>query len=168
VLVLNQDTFAGGFPLTRKLNELWDLGLEDLPVSAVYDEKAIRTARVQTRVRREHVVHTTLETWRRLATMESRTTGFQNLSTDGAVKESDFLHDQDITMIRMENELLRFENGFLKSKSAVRRPREGADAAQLSADLKYVLRKIGRFPFGMYFKRKKKFKAIFSRYGIST
>jgi GT2 family glycosyltransferase/glycosyltransferase involved in cell wall biosynthesis len=144
VLVVHHGTFKQEFPLAAKLNELWDLGLGSVAVSAVYDESLTRLSPVRARTTSAELVDEALDIWRTLAALEQETTGLADLKTENALVRNDFVFDLSAAIMQSEKELLERENESLKTANAKLQGELGSLSARANkaAELDFRLKRI--------------------------
>lgn len=136
-LVVCLDTLRHGMDLSKVLSERWNLDLEPKDFLAIYDPAANNEGRNFARVAEVPSARAAMRTWQRLKELEERhaeETGVTPMPDDEPKLISG--HNPDILL--MENELLLFENAFLRE-----RLEERTDLKKLQKDVTKLRKNLG-------------------------
>jgi hypothetical protein len=113
VVVVNHRSLANGFPLSEALNERWGLDLDRRDTREDYDVALGAPANRALRVAERENGRVAREVWERLVRLEQSMPGRSGEAPDAQLR---IRHDEDYGKILMENELLQFENAFVRRR----------------------------------------------------
>jgi len=168
-IVIEFRKLLGGFPLVRRLNEKWELGLSPLNPGTIIRSNLLGEAPQHIRIASKDLVDQVLDTWSKLRDLEHRDLGDTRLddeSEEAGVNKSDFIVDADIHALAMENELLAFEVAFLRKKIESMPPVTNRAA---ETHLAKVMGKLESSPVRLLFRNKKWYrKALAARGRVSS
>ena len=113
VVVVNHRSLAEGTGLSRLLNEKWNLDLQERDTKEIYDSNLGLSKNTTLRVADPENAKNANLVWNRLMKLDHRSSP----ETESPhVARLDLRYDGDTGKILMENELLRFENSFIRRR----------------------------------------------------
>lgn len=141
VLIVNHRTLANGVFLSKLINDKWGFDLETRNTRENYDPELGMPASRPLRVADPENGKLASLVWDRLMKLEHETAGAGNGAAGADIR---FSHDGDYGKILMENELLQFENAFVRkrlhearqSENRIRETRHEHDLKLQEYDLK--------------------------------
>lgn len=119
VLVLSFDMLRRGFPLISLLNQQWELGLEELPPSEVFDPNVTAESYNRAPVANTELIGDALKTWNALERLSRETENLLGTTTmsDVALTEDSFRSAEDTYDILIENEFQNARVEFLQART---------------------------------------------------
>jgi hypothetical protein len=154
-VVVGFRSLLGGFPLVHHLNERWGFDLAPVNPGTVIRADLLSEAPQNIRIGSEALIEPILEVWSKLRELEAKDLGqwaFECGYEEQDVSKNNFVVDEDLHNLRMENELLAFEVAFLKNSiEGLLRRRDARAQTQLAK----VMNKLEASPVRLLFRRKR-------------
>ena len=113
------DLLRKELPLIRLLNQQWELGLDDIETSEVFDPGVTARRGNKQPVADTGLIGEVLDTWESLERLAGETAGLLGSATpdDGALTREDFSGAEDTYDVLIEHEFQGFEVDFLRGRA---------------------------------------------------
>lgn len=166
VLVVGHAALSTGYPLIETINERWGLGLAAHAIENMFDPSLSRASPGRLAVCDMKIAEAARRVWGRLLELEDKTLSNKKQKTYVASRIS-FVESDDPKKIACENELLRFENEYLRSMldDQYGTRRSTLRTGNIDPDIDYLLRKLEGFPYTLMRGHRRKIQRIRDRFG---
>lgn len=118
VLVISFDMLRREFPLISLLNQQWELGLEEIATSEIFDPDVTAESVSKQPVANAELISEALDTWNTLERLSRESEELLGTATisNGPLTEESFRSEEDMYDVLLENEFQRFRVEFLQSR----------------------------------------------------